>query len=345
MPRSIKKRFTVFISSTYEDLKEERQALVSAILKAGHIPQGMELFSSGNLEQWDLIKEWIDDSDVFCLLLAFRHGSICPHMAKPYTQLEYEYALERKKPFFSLVMDRSYEPVIADKSLEFIKNKDQIVYDSFRAAVVSKLVAFPKNIDQIQLMSLQALHEIERSDLDIGWIRAKDAPQDNTDQLLSMVRKKDSQIDLLEEKIRKLETTSISDGSGEKIQGLCKSIHSRRTDFAQVARSPLEVFYMSSPLLAVEIGLHGRDLPGSVDRLKASGALSNVFDRSLAEDLRAYLPLYNIYELVNKEFDSQLGRTKFTFGAKGRELMQFLNSLEEEDRRAMLIDGVMPPKS
>jgi len=40
------KKYQIFVSSTYEDLKDERQAAVEAILLAGHIPAGMELFSS-----------------------------------------------------------------------------------------------------------------------------------------------------------------------------------------------------------------------------------------------------------------------------------------------------------
>ncbi len=50
----VERRLQVFVSSTYMDLKEERQAAVSTILKAGHIPAGMELFSSGNESQIDM---------------------------------------------------------------------------------------------------------------------------------------------------------------------------------------------------------------------------------------------------------------------------------------------------
>jgi len=45
---TIHKKLQVFVSSTYRDLKPERQAAVEAILKAGHIPAGMELFSAGS---------------------------------------------------------------------------------------------------------------------------------------------------------------------------------------------------------------------------------------------------------------------------------------------------------
>jgi hypothetical protein len=43
-----KKKLQVFVSSTYEDLKEERQVAVESILTAGHIPAGMELFAAGD---------------------------------------------------------------------------------------------------------------------------------------------------------------------------------------------------------------------------------------------------------------------------------------------------------
>ena len=36
------KKLQVFVSSTYTDLIEERQAAVQAILDASHIPAGME---------------------------------------------------------------------------------------------------------------------------------------------------------------------------------------------------------------------------------------------------------------------------------------------------------------
>lgn len=50
------KRLQVFISSTYTDLTEERQAAVAAVLNAGHIPAGMELFKSGDQSQKETIK-------------------------------------------------------------------------------------------------------------------------------------------------------------------------------------------------------------------------------------------------------------------------------------------------
>lgn len=42
------KKLQIFISSTFEDMIEERQATVMAILDAGHIPAGMEVFKGSN---------------------------------------------------------------------------------------------------------------------------------------------------------------------------------------------------------------------------------------------------------------------------------------------------------
>lgn len=100
----MKKKLQVFVSSTYEDLKVDRQAAVSAILKAGHIPAGMELFTSGDKSQMDTIRRWIDESDVYMLILGGRYGSVEPTTGVSYTELEYDYALELEKPLFAVVI-------------------------------------------------------------------------------------------------------------------------------------------------------------------------------------------------------------------------------------------------
>ncbi len=102
------KKLQVFVSSTYSDLKEERQAAVQAILDAGHIPAGMELFKAGNESQLKTIYKWIDESDVYMLILGGRYGSIESKSGKSYTQLEYEYALSKNIPVFAVVLSQSF---------------------------------------------------------------------------------------------------------------------------------------------------------------------------------------------------------------------------------------------
>lgn len=51
------------ISSTYEDLQDERKEVMQALLELDCIPAGMELFPASNDDQWTLIKRVIDALD------------------------------------------------------------------------------------------------------------------------------------------------------------------------------------------------------------------------------------------------------------------------------------------
>ena len=61
------KKYHVFISSTYKDLIEARAKVRDAILSMYHFPVGMELFGAANEEQWQIISETIDSSEVSIL--------------------------------------------------------------------------------------------------------------------------------------------------------------------------------------------------------------------------------------------------------------------------------------
>lgn len=61
------KKYQVFISSTYKDLIEARAKVRDAILSMYHFPVGMELFGAANEEQWQIISETIDSSEVSIL--------------------------------------------------------------------------------------------------------------------------------------------------------------------------------------------------------------------------------------------------------------------------------------
>lgn len=166
------KKYQIFISSTYIDLKEERQAAVEAILRKGHIPAGMELFSAGDKSQWEIIKKWIDDSDIYLLILGGRYGSINKAMSLSYTEMEYNYALEKEKPLFALILD---DEIILSKTKEIISDYDlkNPKYIDFKALVKSKMCSFPKNIDQIKNEINHSLDSLifEHKDKMYGWIK------------------------------------------------------------------------------------------------------------------------------------------------------------------------------
>jgi hypothetical protein len=68
---STEKIYKVFVSSTYEDLREERAAVQKGLLQLGCLPVGMELFPADE-ETWNFIKSQINDSDYYVVVVARR---------------------------------------------------------------------------------------------------------------------------------------------------------------------------------------------------------------------------------------------------------------------------------
>lgn len=92
----------VFVSSTYEDLREERAEVQKALLKLDCFPVGMELFPSADDETWEFIKQQIDESDYYIVIVGGRYGSLAAD-GLSFTQKEYEYATEIGKPSIAFI--------------------------------------------------------------------------------------------------------------------------------------------------------------------------------------------------------------------------------------------------
>ena len=78
------KRYQVFISSTYSDLKEERGKVMQTVMSLDCIPAGMEFFTAIDSEQLEFIKKIIDDCDYYILIIGGKYGSMT---AVSYTHL------------------------------------------------------------------------------------------------------------------------------------------------------------------------------------------------------------------------------------------------------------------
>ena len=130
----LKTRYQIFISSTFIDLKEERQKIIETILRLEHFPIGMELFHADDQNQWRQIKQAIDDSDFYILIIAHRYGSLTSRNIS-YTEKEYNYAKLKKKPIYAFI--------ISDEVNVNIKYIDQ----GFKA---EKLLAFKTKIKKSQ---------------------------------------------------------------------------------------------------------------------------------------------------------------------------------------------------
>ena len=104
----LKKKCQIFISSTYSDLVEERKYVLDAILNMHQFPIGMEQFSSDDVEQWEVIKEAIDTSDYYILIVGKRYGSVIASgedAGISYTEKEFRYAKSKGVPILAFIKD------------------------------------------------------------------------------------------------------------------------------------------------------------------------------------------------------------------------------------------------
>lgn len=178
------KKLQVFVSSTYTDLIDERQAAVEAILDAGHIPAGMELFKAGNESQLKTIYKWIDNSDVYMLILGGRYGSIEQESNMSYTELEYRYALSKNIPVFAVVLSESFltDKINALGLSAATEQKAPEKYHAFKSFVMSKIIREVNDCKDIKIAIHSTLNEfLNEYDL-IGWVRNTD--ENDTVQLL-----------------------------------------------------------------------------------------------------------------------------------------------------------------
>lgn len=224
------KKLQVFVSSTYTDLVEERQAAVQAILDAGHIPAGMELFKAGNESQLKTIYKWIDESDVYMLILGGRYGSIESKSGKSYTQLEYEYALSKDIPVFTVVLNQSF---LTNKinSLGLSNVMEQVApdkYQAFKALVMSKIIREVDDCKDIKLAVHSTLNDFINEYNLSGWVRNNN--EHDTLQLLkdnnALIKENNSlnkQIQKLQEQLKVKAKEQFGDYTFDKLTTVLRS--------------------------------------------------------------------------------------------------------------------------
>lgn len=163
------KRYQVFVSSTFADLKEERQACMQALLSLDHFPAGMELFPASDEDQMALIKGVIDDSDYYVLVIGGRYGSVSAEGVS-YTESEFEYAVETKKPILAFIHEHP-EDIAA-------KNTDQndalrVKLNAFKKKVEKgRHIKYWKNPDDLKAKVIQSISAETKRNPREGWIRA-----------------------------------------------------------------------------------------------------------------------------------------------------------------------------
>lgn len=169
----MEKKYQIFISSTYEDLKEERRKVQDTILSMYQFPIGMEMFSAGNEEQWEIIQETIDSSDYYVLIIGYRYGSVIEkgeYAGISYTQKEFQYALSKKVPVLAFLIDDKV-PVTPDKMENDVVKKQKLV--EFKNEVKDgRMVEWWTSPEDLAIKVMNAFNKQISRGKRPGWIRA-----------------------------------------------------------------------------------------------------------------------------------------------------------------------------
>jgi hypothetical protein len=173
----MEKRFQVFISSTFTDLKDERQAVLKAILELNHMPAGMELFPATDDSAWQLIEDIIESSDYYILIVGGRYGSL-DEKGIGFTEKEYDYALSLKKPVIPLLHENP-DNLPRDKT-----ENDSVTWErlkKFKAKVEKKhTCVYWKNADELKAKVIIGLTAAAKRHPAVGWVRADNIASEAT---------------------------------------------------------------------------------------------------------------------------------------------------------------------
>lgn len=162
----MEKRYQVFVSSTYDDLRVERQEVMQALLELDCIPSGMELFPAADEDQWTLIKRMIDDCDYYMVIIAGRYGSLGP-AGTSYTQMEYEYAASVGKPVVAFLHSNPGEIPINKTDPA---NSDKL--NVFRGLVQKRVCKFWGTPQELGSVVSRSIVKLIKQRPGIGWVRA-----------------------------------------------------------------------------------------------------------------------------------------------------------------------------
>ncbi len=191
----MEKKYQIFISSTFEDLREERKAVYSAILDADCIPAGMENFSALDKNQFEIIKETMNLCDYYILIVGNRYGSIDESTGISYTEMEFDYATSNNIPKLCFVK-------------EDIKTDDEALKKFIKKVQTGRTVNFWSDKSTLKSEVIKSIYHAIKAFERPGWIRGTSVKEENVENKnpiqSTIVYNRDSKLSSLENKIIQL---------------------------------------------------------------------------------------------------------------------------------------------
>jgi len=200
----MEKKYQIFISSTYEDLIEERRKVQDAILSMYQFPIGMEMFSADDKEQWEIIQETIDSSDYYVLIIGHRYGSVIRNgedAGISYTQKEFRYAVKQKIPVLVFLINDKVA-VTPDKMEKDAKKKKKLEAFKEEALTGRNAEWWISKEDLAGKVSIALTKQINRGKRS-GWVRADGLKLEETQTELVEMSRENRRLREENERLRK----------------------------------------------------------------------------------------------------------------------------------------------
>ncbi|UOR06714.1 DUF4062 domain-containing protein [Hymenobacter aerilatus] len=274
-------KYQVFISSTYVDLKEQREQVVKTVLRMGHLPVGMEMFDAADDSQWETIKRHINNSDYYLLIIAHRYGSEDSD-GMGFTEKEYSYALEQNIPCIAFMIDNS----IKDWHNDFIDSgKQKKKLDKFKARFKNKLVNFWTSKDNLALQVSHSLSTLITNNPRIGWVRANKATTSPlVAEEISRLSKENNELKILLSENNKPDEI-------EEVKNILLNIKYKikySTDHEYKTIDCLSIFILVGPGLVTEISNfhYYNHVDSIVAGIEIEDDMSNIFEENYQNEIR-----------------------------------------------------------
>lgn len=180
------KRYQVFISSTYQDLQEERRATQDVVISMGDFPVQMESFPAADEDQFEFIKSLIDTCDYYVLIIAGRYGSVTED-GLSYTHKEFRYAVGKGVPV--LVMLYGAPGTIPANKLEDSDAGKERLKSFIAEAEDKRLRKTWTSLGDLKHAVREALDHAKATKPRVGWVRGDSIASLDALEELNHVRK------------------------------------------------------------------------------------------------------------------------------------------------------------
>lgn len=170
-------KLSAFVGSPKQDLENIREAIIQAVLEAGHIPEGMELWASDAQPTLKTIADKLRLCDVHVVVLGPNYGQILENEEISFTEWEYRQSRDAKRPVISFLLGEEAikdawqnNPPKDGERQAYLK-----LWNELRSKSVCKFYSSTKmpKIDRDVMNALNQVIDSGQLDPLVGWVRVE----------------------------------------------------------------------------------------------------------------------------------------------------------------------------